>query len=140
MIANKLTDDISVAPQITAEEVDEIAKAGFKTIICNRPDGEDAAQADCEGIKQAAEARGLAFCFQPVISGRMTPEDVKAFKGIFEAAAKPVLAYCRTGTRCTFLWAFSQAGAMPTNDIIAAAHRAGYDLSGMAPALERMAK
>lgn len=140
MIANKVTDDISVAPQITVEDVPAIAAAGFKSIICNRPDGESSGQPRCEDVKAAAEAHGLTFSFQPVLSGRMSIEDVQAFKSLYQSAPKPILAYCRSGTRCTFLWAFSQAGNMATGDIIAAAGAAGYDLSGMAAALERLAK
>lgn len=140
MIVNKVTDDISVAPQICVEDVATIAAAGFKTIICNRPDGEAFDQPTCGDVKTAAEANGLNFIDQPVISGQLTPEDVQSFRDLYEAAQKPVLAYCRSGTRCIYLWAFSQAGKLPTEDIIAFAQSAGYDLSGAAPALEQLAK
>ncbi|MBU1212760.1 MAG: TIGR01244 family phosphatase [Alphaproteobacteria bacterium] len=140
MIANKVTDDISVAPQITVEDVAAIAAAGFRSIVCNRPDGESSGQAAVDDVKAAAEAQGLSFSYQPVLSGRMSIEDVQAFKTLYEAAPKPILAYCRSGTRCAFLWAFSQAGNMATGDILAATAAAGYDLSGMAPALERIGK
>ncbi|MBU2582677.1 MAG: TIGR01244 family phosphatase [Alphaproteobacteria bacterium] len=139
MVVNKVTDEISVAPQITVEDVAEIAAMGFKALVCNRPDGESFDQTGYDAIKAAAELHGLTSVFQPVLSGRMTIEDVAAFKEIFADAPKPVLAYCRSGTRCTFLWAFSQAGVLPTGEIIAAAGGAGYDISGMAPALEQLA-
>jgi uncharacterized protein (TIGR01244 family) len=138
MILNKVTEDISVAPQITAQDVSKIAAAGFKTIICNRPDGEVFDQPSCKDIELAAKACGLQFIDQPVISGQLSGEDVGAFKENFANAPKPVVAYCRSGTRCVTLWAFSQAGSRPAEEIIALAKGAGYDLSGLAQALEKI--
>lgn len=139
MVGYKVNAEISVAPQITVKDVADIAAAGFKTVICNRPNGESFDQTDYEAIKATAEQLGLAFVFQPVPNNGMSLQDVAAFKQHFANAAKPVLAYCRSGTRCTFLWAFSQAGEMLTTDIIAAAQGAGFDISPMAPALDQLA-
>ncbi len=135
IMINKLTEDISVAPQIKAVDIPAIAAAGFKTIICNRPDGEEFGQAACGEIETAAKAHGIAFSHQPVVSGQITLEDVADFKTLLNASEKPLLAYCRSGTRCAMLWAFSQAGVVPTEAIVKAAQNAGYDLSGLAGAL-----
>ncbi|MBP8926656.1 MAG: TIGR01244 family phosphatase, partial [Pseudomonadales bacterium] len=72
-----------------------------------------------------------AYHHQPVISGAMTEHDVIAFRQLLASAAQPVLAFCRSGTRCTTLWAFASAGELAADDIIGAAARAGYDLSGL---------
>ena len=61
----------------------------------------------------------------------MTEHDVIAFRQLLASAAQPVLAFCRSGTRCTTLWAFASAGELAADDIIGAAARAGYDLSGL---------
>ena len=139
MPIHKLTEEISVAPQISAANVSEIAAAGFRTIVCNRPDGEEFGQPECSQIEQAAASHGLAFVTQPVISGQMTAEDVARFRELLDSVEKPVLAYCRTGTRCTILWAFAEASSERSIDeIVSAAQAAGYDISGMAPALTAM--
>ncbi|MCH9808882.1 MAG: TIGR01244 family phosphatase [Alphaproteobacteria bacterium] len=140
MDVRKVTEDLSVAPQISADEVAEIAAAGFKTIICNRPDGEDALQPGCQAISDAASRLGVAVVHQPVVSGQLGMADVVAFKKLVEDAQKPVLAYCRSGTRCVTLWGLSQAGNLSSQEIIGAAAIAGYDLSGLAATLDSLAQ
>lgn len=140
MMINKLTEEVSVTPQINVEDIPAIAAAGFKTVICNRPDGEELGQTVCGDIKAAVEAHGMTFAHQPVVSGQIALDDVAAFKSLLDASAKPLLAYCRSGTRCAVLWAFSQAERTPAEDILAATQRAGYDLSGLAGALSAAGK
>lgn len=140
MKINKLNEEVSVAPQIDVEDIPAIAAAGFKTIICNRPDGEEFGQAVCGDVKAAAEAHGMTFSHQPVVSGQIAQDDIAAFKSLLDASAKPLLAYCRSGTRCAVLWALSQAETTPAEDILAATQKAGYDLSGLAGALSAAGK
>src|SRR5579872_4397138 len=109
MDIRKITDELSVAPQIRAEDVSAVAAAGFRAVICNRPDGESSDQPCCEDIEAAARAAGLAWRAQPVRSGGVTIEDAAAFGALMVELPKPVLAYCRSGTRCAALWCLSQA-------------------------------
>jgi sulfide:quinone oxidoreductase len=129
MDIRKLTDELSVAPQIRAEDVPAIAAAGFRAVICNRPDGESSDQPCCQEIEQAVRAIGLAWRSQPVASGGVTPEDAQAFDDLMAELPKPVLAYCRSGTRCAALWSLSQAGRRPLAEILARAQAAGYDMT-----------
>lgn len=132
----RLSDDITVSPQLPLDAIDEIANAGFKTIICNRPDDEDPGQPSFSEISAKAEAAGMKAIFQPVASGNVSDADADAFAVNLADAPKPVFAYCRSGTRCTILWSLANAGKMPVQDIIKAAADAGYD---MAPLLPRIA-
>ena len=52
-------------------------------------------------------------------------------------AEQPVLAFCRTGTRCTTLWALTQADEQDNASILANAEQAGYDLSQLADRLDQ---
>jgi sulfide:quinone oxidoreductase len=104
MTITQITPDYSVAPQIGVDDVAEIAARGFRAIMCNRPDGESAGQPPEAAIRAEAEARGLAFAFVPVISGAIDAEDVEDFKTALAELPTPVLAYCRSGTRCQHLW------------------------------------
>lgn len=99
----QLDENIAVSAQIKPGDVTMIADAGFKSIICNRPDSEDGAHPHDE-VQAAAEAAGLEFHFLPVVSGQITETDVSEMAGILEKAAKPILAYCRSGGRCTNLY------------------------------------
>lgn len=121
----------AVAPQITPADVAELARAGYKTIICNRPDGEGNDQPLFHEIEEAARQAGLQAHYLPVVSGKVSDEDAEKFADAFEAAPKPVFAYCRSGTRSITLWSLSRAGKMPLADILVAAKNAGYDMSGV---------
>ena len=136
MSGRKLSDEVSVASQIGANDIPDIAASGFRSIVCNRPDGEALDQPSFAEIEQAAKAAGLEIVWQPIGSGGLSPADGERFGEIVEKLAKPVLAYCRTGTRCTALWSLSQAGKMPSENIIQTAAEAGYDMRGLLPQIE----
>ncbi len=104
MTPTQISPDFSVAPQILPEDVARIAALGFKAILCNRPDGEAADQPEAAAVQAEAERQGLVFAHVPVVSGAITAENVADFSAALEALPKPVLAYCRSGGRCTNLW------------------------------------
>ncbi|MFO1140840.1 MAG: TIGR01244 family sulfur transferase [Amaricoccus sp.] len=108
MTRTEITPDYSVAPQIGAGDVAEIKALGFRSIMCNRPDGESFGQPEVAGVRAEAERLGLAFAFVPVVSGAMTLDDVEDFRAALADLPTPVLAYCRSGARCRNLWMLAQ--------------------------------
>lgn len=136
MKINRINDHISVSPQIAPADVAELARAGFQTIINNRPDHESPDQPTRAAVRAAAEQAGLNFVDIPFAGGAQTAADIQAFAEAVAGQPGPILAYCRTGTRSATIWAMSQAGKMPADDIITAAAGAGYDLAPMRPMLE----
>lgn len=128
----RVTDDLSVAPQISVADVAEAARLGFKTLISNRPDGEDPGQPTAREIATAAADAGLPFYHIPV-RGSPTPEQVEATQLILQDADAPVLAFCRSGTRSIVTWSICQAtsGAMERSELVSLGRQAGYDLSGV---------
>lgn len=108
MNAQRITEDFAVSPQILPEDAAGIAALGFRTLMCNRPDGEEPGQPAFAEIAAAAEAQGLAVVHVPVVSGAITEEDVAAFRAAIAEAPGPVFAYCRSGTRCRNLWSLAQ--------------------------------
>lgn len=139
MDIRRLTDDFSVSPQIAAGDLAELKARGFVTVICNRPDGEDAGQPTGAEIAEAAASAGLGFRHIPVAGG-FGAADVAAMAEALDEASGPVFAYCRTGTRSTLLWALAKAnaGGDPA-EIAAAATSAGYDIAPIRAAVERLA-
>ena len=127
-----VTDDLSVAPQIALDDVAEAARLGFKTLISNRPDGEEPGQPTAAQFASAAEAAGLAFHHIPVRGGPGPPE-IDATRAVLAEAETPVLAFCRSGTRSIVTWSICQAtsGTMSRGDLIGLGRDAGYDLSGV---------
>lgn len=132
MQLKKLTGEISVAAQIAPIDVAGLAAQGFKSILVNRPDGEGADQPLFAEIEREARACGLQIRYVPVATGKVTDEDVLAFRTALAELPKPILAYCRSGTRSATLWALAEAGRRPLSDIIEAASQAGFDMSGVA--------
>ena len=130
MDIRKVTNDVSVATsQIHPQDVEAIKAAGFRSIICNRPDGEVPDQPTFEDIKAAAQEQGIASCYLPVISGQVTDEDAAAFGKALDELPSPVLAYCRTGTRSTTLWSLASAAKLPPEEILKRTRDAGYDMT-----------
>jgi len=128
MELKKINDRVSVSPQILVEDIAAIQQAGFKTVINNRPDGEEPDQPTSAEIKAAAEAAGIVFVEIPMGREGVSPEMIAQTQTAFENDGQ-ILAYCRSGTRSTTLWALSQAGKQDAQEIIGAAAKAGYDIS-----------
>ncbi|MCC5975376.1 MAG: TIGR01244 family phosphatase [Rubellimicrobium sp.] len=131
MQIRELASDYSVSPQIAPEDLAAVAAAGFKTVLCNRPDAEVPPELSAAAIRAAAEAVGLHFVENPVTHQTLTAEVVAAQSAAMADAGGPVLAYCASGTRSTILWSLGQAGQLPADEIITRAARAGYDMEGL---------
>lgn len=130
----RVTEDLSVSPQIGVGDVDAAAAGGFRTIVNNRPDGESPDQPSGHEIEAAARAAGLAYFHIPV-SGGPTPAQVETMQRVLADAAKPALAFCRSGTRSIMTWAIGQAlsGARSREELVGLGREAGYDLSAALP-------
>ena len=129
MELKRINDDVSVAPQISPDDMPAIKAAGFTTVINNRPDGESPDQPASDTMKAAAEAAGLSYHYIPLGREGVSPQMVEETEAVLEGSDGPVFAYCRSGTRSTTLWALSQAGKMPATEIVAQAAHAGYEMS-----------
>ena len=126
----KLTDALAVSEQITPEDVAQIAAQGYRVLINNRPDGEGEAQPSAASIAAAAQAAGLEYHHMPVTASSFPGADFDAMRDLLDDPMRPVLAFCRTGTRCANLWVAS-VEAEEREEAIRVASQQGYDL-GMA--------
>ena len=131
MDIKKIDKELSVSPQIAPSDLQALAEAGFKAVICNRPDGEGNDQPLFHEIEEAAQAAGLSAHYLPVETGKVGDEDAEHFGELLDSLPKPVLAYCRSGTRSVTLWSLSRGGKLPLPDILSASSDAGYDMSGV---------
>jgi sulfide:quinone oxidoreductase len=131
----QLTDRVSVAPQVQPQELDAVAAAGFRSVINNRPDGEADDQPDSAALAAAAARHGLAYRHIPVVPGQYETATIDAMAQALEEMPAPVLAFCRTGTRSTSLWALQAARHADADALLRIAGEAGYDLAGLAPRL-----
>jgi uncharacterized protein (TIGR01244 family) len=125
----RINDHVSVSPQISPDDLVAIKAAGFTTVINNRPDGESPDQPSSAMMQAAAEKAGLDYHYIPLGRDGVSPQMVSETETVLEGSPGPVFCYCRSGTRSTTLWALSQAGKMPAQEIVSAAAHAGYDMS-----------
>ena len=96
----RLSADLCVAPQLAPADMAWVAQSGFKSVINNRPDFEAGAdQPTSAAIAAAAQAAGLAYAFLPVDPGVQTALEAARFKALLAELPKPILAFCRSGTR-----------------------------------------
>ncbi len=136
----KITDTVFASPQIDLAEVAEAKALGITLIINNRPEDESKDQTPGPEIEAAASAAGMAYVAIPVTHAGFSEQQVQAMAKALQEASGPVLAYCRSGTRSTLLWALAEAsrGGNPAN-IAAQAAQAGYDISPVRPLLDMLA-
>jgi len=134
----RITDQVSVAPQIGAADVADAAAQGFRTIVNNRPDGESFDQPPGAEIAAACAAAGLSYVAIPIDHSGFSLDQVNAMADALRAG--PVLAYCRSGTRSCNLWALAAAQqGMDAQAIIAAAGQGGYQVAGLMPLFRQLA-
>ncbi|OOG48638.1 TIGR01244 family sulfur transferase [Rhodanobacter sp. C01] len=133
MQIHPLADQLSVAAQIDVGDIATLAAQGFRSVINNRPDGEAAAQPASALLETAARQAGLVYRHIPVVSGQLSDAQVQVFAEALDMLPRPTLAFCRTGTRSTMLWALQASG--PADAILQIAQEAGYDLSALRPRL-----
>lgn len=136
----KLSDTVLASPQIILADVAEAAAAGVRLIVNNRPEGEADDQTPGPAIESAARAVGIDYLAIPISPGGFNADQVNAMADALKRAQGKVLAYCRSGTRSTLLWALAQAAqGVPVEAIEAAATAAGYDLSPVRSAMNALA-
>lgn len=130
----RVTDQLSVAPQIALSDLATAAAQGFRLVINNRPDGEDPTQPTSAEVEAAARAAGLAYFHVPV-RGAPTREQVEAERAILDENPGPVLAFCRSGTRSIVTWSLGEAesGERTRDELVKLGEAAGYDLSTVLP-------
>jgi uncharacterized protein (TIGR01244 family) len=130
---------LSVTGRLDGSDIEALAHAGFRTIINNRPDGEDQGQLPAAEARRIAEANGLTYHHIPITAATLSRADVNAFAGVVRDAPSPIVAHCRSGTRSTLLWALSRMreGVDPLS-LVAEAARHGIDIASLPAVAARL--
>lgn len=137
----KLSENLYISPQLSEADAAQAAKLGIKSVICNRPDDEEAGQPEAAQVRQWLEQAGIAaFRHQPVTAPAITDADIDTFHKLLAELPSPVLAYCRTGTRCSLLWGYRQIqNGSSVAEVKTASARAGVDLTNFEARLQAAA-
>ena len=111
MDIRQINEDYAVSGQIDPAEVAGLKAAGFRGVICHRPDDEQPGQPSAATVRAAVEAEGLAFRHIPVVSGQITADDVGAMAKALDEMEGPIFGYCRSGARSTNIYALARQSA-----------------------------
>nr|ALS56055.1 hypothetical protein [uncultured bacterium EIL107F05] len=132
MIIRKLTPDLAVADQLTLDDLEAVKDAGYKAVVCNRPDEEGEPHAEAEAMAKKASLLGLEFRYLPVNGGNITDRDVEQHAAVLAEVPAPALTYCRSGTRCAKLWALAEAGKRDVTTLVETVDKAGLSIVDIA--------
>lgn len=136
----KISDSVLASPQIGLAEVAEAAAQGVTLVINNRPEGESEDQVPGPDIEAAARAAGMDYVAIPVTNAGFSEAQVSAMAEALANSEGKVLAYCRSGTRSTLLWALAEASRGGAPEAIAAqAAAAGYDITPVRAIVDMLA-
>ena len=136
----QITETVFASPQIGTDAVAQAKALGIVRIINNRPEGESEDQTPGAEIEALAREMGIDYVAIPVTHAGFSQAQVAAMHEALESAGGPVLAYCRSGTRSTLLWALARAKAGDNPAVIASkAAAAGYDISPVRQLIEMLA-
>jgi uncharacterized protein (TIGR01244 family) len=136
----QITPSLSVAGQIAKSDIAELAKSGFAMIINNRPDNEEPGQLAAAEAEAEAKQQGLQYRYQPIVTGSITRAQVVEFQKLVLRGPNPVLAHCRSGTRCYLMWAAGRAlfDGESALKLVAEAAVKGYDLRALPALVEKL--
>ena len=124
----QLNTHVAVSEQLACDDLPAIAAAGYKVVVNNRPDGEVPGQPTNAEIEQAALAAGLQYHYLPITATSFPGSEPETMRALFDDSDNPVLAFCRTGTRCANLWVSSRTET-DRSDAYSVALSLGYDLA-----------
>jgi sulfide:quinone oxidoreductase len=136
----KVNDQFSVAAQISLDDLAAFAKGGYATVINNRPDNEEPGQLDHATAEAEAKKQGLDYVYLPIVSSAISRKDVHDFQNLLLREGKPILAHCRSGTRCYLMYALTRVlneGASPLA-LVAEAAAKGYDIRALPMLAEKL--
>ena len=136
MTIEPLSTDLSVMEQIATADIADLAARGFKSIIGNRPEGEEPEQPTWSSLAAEAARHGMSARQIPVVPGQIGPRDVDQFAAALRDLPAPIAAFCRTGTRSAMLWALANPDALSVDKRIAIAATHGYDLAPLRARME----
>lgn len=125
-----IDDETAISGPIGPDGIAGAAQAGFRTIINNRPDGEEDHQPQSGSIEFAAKQQGLDYRFVPIAIRNLSQSDVDSMRSALADTPAPRVAFCRSGSRSYILWALVNAQSNEELErLIAQAADRGFDIS-----------
>jgi sulfide:quinone oxidoreductase len=135
-----ITPGFAVTGALAPEDFPKIVALGFRSVLSNRPDGEEEGQLTGRREAVLAWRSGLAFRHVPAAMHEIFTDPV--VEGMAEALnglEAPVLAHCKSGLRSAVLWAAAQARGGHVDCVLETLRSASFDLARLRDDLEGQA-
>lgn len=133
---NKISDGFSACGQLSPMQINTVLEAGFKSIICNRPDDEAPLEPSSGDVFEAANSAGMQTAYLPMGMGQLTLELIEETIDALAQLPKPILAYCGSGKRAAVLWCFANVNGQGCDAVLEASEKGGFDLHDLRPMLQ----
>ncbi|WP_417270435.1 beta-lactamase hydrolase domain-containing protein [Celeribacter sp.] len=104
MKIKRINGMFTIATQLELSKIARLAERGYKTIICNRPDGESMDQPQFSEIEAEAQRVGMRVCYIPIKRSGPTPTNHADFAKAIDTLPHPTVAYCSSGARAALMW------------------------------------
>jgi uncharacterized protein (TIGR01244 family) len=135
----ELAPGLTAAGALSRDNIEALAAAGVKTIINNRPDGEDPGQLSADEARRLCSAHGIAYHHIPFVGATLTRADIDAFDAALQSAPQPIVAHCRSGTRSTMIWALTRMRrGEDSAALVALGARNGVDIAALPALAEKL--
>lgn len=131
-----VSDVLAVGEVPSAEQMEILAKAGFKSVINNQPDGEVERFAGSAALAAEAKRNGLSYAYAPVTSRTPSESELAEFAKALKLLPAPIYGFCYSGARSAAACAHLLTETMEPDAIIAQFAQSGFDISGLKPWLE----
>lgn len=135
-----IEDNFSISEQITLEDIQTLANMEVKTLICNRPEGEEPNQLTSQQLNEETSKHGIKFIHIPSPGREIPAESLSLFIETFTKSEGKIHAYCRTGTRSSIFWGLTLATQMTSEEVINKGNSVGVNLSGVEQQLKAVSK
>lgn len=137
-----ITPTFAVASALAPEDFAEVARLGFRAVVNNRPDGEEAGQLPARQAAQVARAAGLGYRHVPAAKLELFDDRVvDAMAAALAAADGPVLAHCKSGQRAAIVWAAARVRCgEDLDEVLGTLSGAGFDLEVVRDELEAVGR
>lgn len=128
-----VSEILAVGEFPTGEQIAILAKAGFRSIVNNQPDGEVGRFPADAMLSAAAAASGLAYAYAPLSSRTPDNLELDRYRKALAALPAPVYAFCYSGARSAAGAALLMAATVPVAEVLARFEGTGHDMASLRP-------
>ena len=131
-----VSDILAVGEVPSPEQMEILAKAGFRSVLNNQPDSEVERLPGNAVLAEAARACGLAYAYAPLASRTPDAAELAVYAEALKRLPGPIYGFCYSGARSAAGCALLLTETMEPDAIVAQFAAADFDISSLKPWLD----